>query len=1320
MASVVKQPLEHAADLSLSTAQERLWFLHELEPDNPVFHVYTAFRLVGILRVESLERRFNQIIEQQAPLQTAFKSVDGHPIQQVEPTAALRISVENVSDEILAAKRAAEIICQPFNLEKAPLLRVNLLRISEQLHLLVVVSHQIVIDEDSLAVMMQQLSEGSGAANEPYYEAIQAQAELTSHLDYWKKKLAGAPFVSEMATDMPRPAVQAFKGSTQSFVLSANLTKALQSLSDKEGTTLSTTLLTVFQTLLFRYTGQEDMLVGVQGRSGAALRGVIGPFADMLLLRSEVTEKPSFREFLRRVHRERVEAEKHSAVSFAKLLETLNPERDLSRQPLAQVTFRFDEHPVQAMTLDGVQGEPFAVHSGAGLFDLSLILWPSREGLAGRFEYNPELFHAATIERAVGHLQTLLEGLVKDADQAITHLPLLTAQEREQILGTWNNTQKAHAKDLFVYRLFELQAEQRPDAIAAIDPQEQVTYAELNRRANRLARFLVEQGIGPDMLVALLADRSVDYLTAMLAVHKAGGAFLPMDPRHPAHRLAQVLDQSETTLVLTAESYVDVLSLAQTIMTGKTPKLALIKDVIAEKRDDSNLPERCEMHHLAYVMFTSGSTGTPKGVMVEHVGMVNHNYAKIQDTEMDEHAILAQNGPQSFDIMVWQFVAPLIVGAKVHIFPDEVAYNPIALLDELERAGITVLQIVPALLTALAQEAQARGDQRPKLAKLKWVVPTGEALPTELCRVWLKLYPNIPLLNTYGSTECSDDQCHIAIRDVPPADYPMPIMTIGTPIPNMKLYILDAYLQPVPVGIIGELYVGGIGVGRGYLKDEARTNKAFIADPFTAGMRLYKTADRGRFYPDGSVEFLGRVDHMVKLRGYRIELGEIESVLAQHPAIKKVVVIVREDSPGNKRLVAYLVADNAPSTNDLRDYLRAKLPEYMVPSAFMFLDDIPLTGNQKVDRKALPAPEKTAAEIDENYIAPRNKAEQAVAEIWQEVLGLKRVGVYDNFFELGGHSLIAVRIFAQIEKRFGKKLPLAALFRAPTVEALASLLDVTEKEAVNLFSPVVEIQTKGSKPPFWCVGGGVINLRNLSKYLGDDQPFYALQSESLDGYQAIYANIDEIAAFFIKAIRSKQAKGPYYIAGAYGSGMVALEIGRQLEAAGEHVAFMGLFNTRPSREKVHTIRDRVAARTKGSLSEVIYNLRTIDLTHLKEAGQRVLWKYSVKAFKRIGRPLPRILRSGLYEELLVRRAGQNYKPQNGFKGVTTLIYTHDWYEPYIEMPKWGWDVQFNGELITTEVPGVPCDMFLEPHVSQLAKKFKTSLEEAQAAAKQKA
>jgi thioesterase domain-containing protein/acyl carrier protein len=457
---------------------------------------------------------------------------------------------------------------------------------------------------------------------------------------------------------------------------------------------------------------------------------------------------------------------------------------------------------------------------------------------------------------------------------------------------------------------------------------------------------------------------------------------------------------------------------------------------------------------------------------------------------------------------------------------------------------------------------------------------------------------------------------------------------------------------------------------------------------------------------------LGRVDHMVKLRGYRIELGEIESVLAQHAAVKQVVVIVREDTPGSKRLVAYLVADSKYITDELRAVVRAKLPEYMMPSAFIYLDEVPLTGNGKVDRKILPAPDKSAAELDETYVAPRNKAEQIVADIWQEVLGIKRVGVYDNFFELGGHSLIAVRIFAQIEKRFGKKLPLASLFRAPTVEALATLLDITETQSVMLFSPVVEIQPKGTKPPFFCVGGGVINLRNLAKYLGDDQPFYALQSESLDGYQAIHANIEEIAAFFIKAMRTKQPHGPYYIGGAYGSGMVALEIGRQLEVAGEKVAFMGLFNTRPNREKVHTISERVKARASGN---IVKNIRELDWLHLQEAAQSKLWRESVKILKRLGRPLPRFMRSGIYEELLVRRAGKNYLPKNPFASPMTLIYTHDWYANYMEEPQWGWTKQIAGEFKTLEVPGVPCDMFLEPHVSVLAEKFKEAIDVAQQA-----
>ncbi|NWF67708.1 MAG: amino acid adenylation domain-containing protein [Chloroflexi bacterium] len=1321
-----------AHTLPLSTTQERLWFLHQLEPNNPAQHITAAFRLSGALRPMALEQSLNEVVKSHAPLRALFKAVDGHPQQTLMPLVYLKIPVVPVSDEAEARQLTAEFARQSFDLEQGPLLRAQLLRLQDNDHILLLTAHSIIFDTDSLHFLLLHWTAGYEAAvmgksltpinfATPYQAFVTAQPDSTASFAYWSKYLAGAPFALDLPADRARPAVQAFKSAARPFDLTPELSAALHEYADQHNVALSTLLLAAFFALVYRYTGQEDILIGTYTRA-AQFDTLVGPFADLTVQRADLSAKPAFLALAQRLEAASKETQQNAALSFAKLLEMLKPERDLSRHPLVQVMFRYDEHPINTLDFGALRLEPFAMHNASGFFDLSLTMRQTKTNLAGVFEYNPDLFDSWRIDNAVGHLQTLLQGIVTNGEQPLTHLPLLTDKERQQVIVDWNATDKVYEHNIFVYRLFEMQAEKRPQATAAVDPSTQVTYAELNRRANRLAHYLVEQGIGPDTLVALLADRSVDYLTALLAVHKAGGAFLPMDTRHPAQRLAQVLEQSETPLVLTETAYSEVLQQAQSQMSANPPKLALIKDILAEKRDASNLPDRCQPHHLAYVMFTSGSTGTPKGVMVEHRGMINHNYAKIKDTEMDEHTVLAQNGPQSFDIMVWQFVAPLIVGAQVHIFSDEVAYNPIALLDEIERAGITVLQIVPALLTAMAQEAAQRGAARPALAKLRWVVPTGEALPTELCRTWLKLYPRIPLLNTYGSTECSDDQCHIAIRSVA-ADYPMPIMTIGTPIPNMRLYVLDAYLQPVPVGVIGELYVGGIGVGRGYLKDEARTNKAFIPDPFTPGMRLYKTADRGRFWPDGTIEFLGRVDHMVKLRGFRIELGEIESVLAQHPDIQKVVVIVREDSPGNQRLVAYLVAEKPPHSNDLRAYLRERLPEYMLPAAFIFLADIPLTSNGKVDRKALPAPERSAAELEESYIAPRSPTEKVIAEIWQEVLGLPRVGVYDNFFELGGHSLIAVRVFAQIEKRFDKRLPLASLFRAPTVEALASLVTVAEIEEVTTLSPLVEIQTKGSKPPFFCVGGGVLDLNHLSRQLGDDQPFYALHWQGLSAHQTMSASVDIVAEAFITEMKRIQPQGPYYIGGCFASGLVALEMARRLHLRGEKIALLTAIATVPRfRSTIQRAQGKFKKVLLGGPAKWWDTVSTLVETNLlngefTETAQRWFWKAAVRFSRLTGRPLPFRLRTGIYEEFAVRRATDRFVAPEKYTGQVALFLPPGWYEAFSSRPKWGWGDVLTDAPTVYQIPGDPCTVFIPQNVPVLGQQLKQLLTDAQAAHK---
>lgn len=1334
-----------------SLPQERLWFLDQLEVEKAPFNACGAFRLTGKLNRDALSRSLKKVMERHEVLRTTFARGSGQPEQNILARLDMELPlVINMTDcpRGERTQKALEIAQNeaksPFDLEFGPLFYAKLLVFADDEAVLLLNGHQTVFDAASVTVVMKEvialynaIAKGeTPALAEPsiqYRDYASWQRQLVqdgtfnSQIKFWKDTLSDASSVLELPADHPRPATQTLKGEAVSFNVPEALAKQLYAFSQQNNLNLSTVLLTAFYTLLFRYTGREDILVGcpVANRHIAETQSMVGLFTNLLVARGDLTGAPSFRDLATRVDNALKKALANQELPFEKLLEELKVSRDLSRAPLVQTSFDFEDGSAALPEMVGLQLERLKVENWLAGFDISLNMQLDSTGLQGAILYASDLFKADSINRLVGHYLTLLEGAMADASQPIHKLPLLTSAERQMMLFDWNKTETPFDKVAPVYQLFEDQAVRRPDAIAAIYDDEHITYQELNRRANRLAHFLVEAGVVPDMIVALLAERSIDYLTAILAIHKAGGAFLPMDPRHPAPRLAQILQQSESPLVLISKDYQTVLNEAVAAMSAdKTaPRVAQIKEVLQEQRPEENLPIRCQMNSLAYVMFTSGSTGLPKGVMVEHLGMLNHNWAKISDLHMNENDTLAQIGPQSFDIMVWQFVAPLIIGAKVHIFRDEIAYNPVQLMEHLPKAKISVLQLVPAFLNTMVQEAKATGT-KPDLSALRWVVPTGEALPTELCRQWLELYPAIPLLNTYGSTECSDDQCHYPIHQSPPADYPMPIMTIGTPIRNMGMYILDQWLQPVPIGAIGELYVGGIGVGRGYLKDAERTAKAFISNPYseTLGARLYKTGDQGRYMPDGTIEFLGRVDHMVKVRGFRIELGEIESVLSQHPAIKHVIVIVREDVPNNKYIAAYYVTDpqQVPSVSDLRDYVGSKLPDYMIPTAFVKMDVLPLTANGKIDRKNLPAPdlEKIRAE---SFVAPSTPTEQFLADVWAEMLNLKQVGINDNFFELGGHSLLAIRIFSRIDKKFNKQLPLGTLFRAPTIKQLALVLD-EDDESSELWTPLVAIQPEGEKPPFFVVGGGILHMRNLSYHLGKEQPFYALQTETIEGEQLLQAQLDVIATELLKEVRKQQPHGPYYLGGCYGSAMVALEMANQLTREGEEVATLVAFNTLPKRTK-RSLMHRVVRRLKQTLSlnpmKMVRRVQDawadVDWLHFREALMSIFWKVSYRFFKLIHRPMPRFLRTGIYAEMLLRQASETYVPTTRYSGKVVLILTTEWYNKSEHIPMRGWGKYIGGELEVHVSPGDPCTMFTEPNVYVMSQAVKISLDRAQKA-----
>jgi amino acid adenylation domain-containing protein len=873
-------------------------------------------------------------------------------------------------------------------------------------------------------------------------------------LTFWKQQLSDSPQALDLPVDYPHSPNQIYTWAFHPFKLPAPLSVALNMLGQREDVSLFAILFTAFLTLLYRYTGQEDLLVGTTGLELTQSREIYSrnTFVNPLVLRTRLAGSSTILAALGRVQQVLLEGLAYQDIPFEQVVEFSLPERDLSRTPLYQVLFVMEQASSKTNKDQdqlSIQSMNNATNNSMVPVDLALFVQTSAQEIRGKIEYNSDLFKAETIARMVGHLQKLVEGIVAGTDQLLDALPLLTDAEWQQQIVRWNATQTSYPQHQCFHELFEAVVEQVPDAVAISFELEQLTYGELNRRANQLAHYLRNLGVGPETLVSLLSERGPSIMIALLAVFKAGGAYLPLDPHHPPARLRRVLEHSDSRFILAARDFTPVLSEVLTGMeTEVWPTMIYLEDLqFLNNQDEDNLPINVTPGNLAYVIYTSGSTGMPKGAMIEHMGMLNHIYAKINGLQLTAADHVAQTASQCFDISVWQMLAILLVGGCVHIFPDRVTHNPADLLEQVNRHAISIFETVPSLLRAMLEVYEADTASKPPLKELRWLIPTGEALPADLCRRWLYLYPEIPLLNAYGPTECSDDVTHHPIYS-PPAETES-TMPIGQALMNTQLYVLNPLLVPVPVQVIGELYVGGAGVGRGYLHDEQRTAQSFIPDPFCSkiGAKLYKTGDLARFLPDGTLDFLGRIDHQIKIRGYRIELGEIEMVMKLHPDVRDVVVVAREVVPGDKRLVAYVVLYNErPITvRDLQNHLVKQLPDYMIPSAFVLLETLPLNANGKVDRQALPAPVDVRTEVNENDVVLTLSIHEHLKLIWEELLDARPIGIRDNFFDLGGHSLLAARLVSRIEQDWGKKIPLDILLANATIEQLAEVLSQPEK-----------------------------------------------------------------------------------------------------------------------------------------------------------------------------------------------------------------------------------------------------------------------------------
>jgi amino acid adenylation domain-containing protein len=1032
----------------LSFAQQRLWFLDQLEPDSTFYNATAAVRLAGQLNVPGLESALNQIIQRHDILRTVFTADEGLPVQIVLTAVSPGLPVIDLSElSEQNSEATAQQLClaeaqRSFNLAVGPLVRATLLRLRADEHMLLLTMHHITGDGWSIGICMRELAAlyEACASGRPspftelpiqYADFAQWQhqwlqgEEFHRQLSYWKAQLSGAPPLLHLPTDRPRPALQSFAGASEQFVLSSALSDELRTLSQGEGATLFMTLLAAFQTLLYRYTGQHQILTGspVAGRNWSETEDLIGCFLNLLVLRTELSGDLTFRQLLSQVRETTLGAMAHQDLPFEKLVEELQLERDLSRNPLFQVMFALQNVPRPEPRLADLQMSIERVESGTAKVDLYLSI-EDAEQLKGTLEYNTDLFDAATVRRMVGNFKNLLQDIAADANRRLFELKLLDEAEQNQQVVLWNDTRTDYPREMSLMQLFELQAALTPDRIAVVFEGEQLTYSQLNRRANQLAHYLQRLGVALEQRVGICVQPCIEMLVGLLGVLKAGGAYVPLDPAYPQERLRFMSDDARICVLLTQES------LLGRLPDSEAKVVFLDHDQISAEIEE-NLACATASENVAYVIYTSGSTGRPKGVQIPHGAVVNFLSSMAKEPGLRQDDVLLAVTSISFDIAALEIFLPLVVGARLEIASREVTSDGVQLLELLATSGATVMQATPATWRMMLESGwrSARG--------LK-VLCGGEALPADLARQLIEA--EAVLWNMYGPTETT---IWSAVNKVEKRDGPI---SIGRPIANTFLYLLDEFQQVVPVGVAGELFIGGDGLARGYLGRAALTAENFIPNPFAAGgARMYRTGDQARYLPNGDVECLGRIDQQVKVRGYRIEVGEIEVVLSEHEGVKEAVVTAPESADGEKRLVAYVVAEDEGhagfKTSELQQYLRSRLPSYMVPSVFVMIAAMPLTPNGKVDRRALPQPEQARPSLGGEYVAARTAAEEVLAGIWSVVLRVEQVGARDNFFELGGHSLLATQVMSRVREAFGVEVAVRALFEHPTVEGLARAIE---------------------------------------------------------------------------------------------------------------------------------------------------------------------------------------------------------------------------------------------------------------------------------------
>ncbi|MDZ8137485.1 MAG: amino acid adenylation domain-containing protein [Nostoc sp. DedQUE04] len=1358
---------ERNGNLPLSFGQQRIWFLHQFEPDSSSNNMPVVVRFTGNLNVAVLEESLREVVRRHEVLRTTFPAVNGKPTQVIATDVSLTlpiIDLRQVPDEqreaeahLLATKEAH----QPFDLGNGPILRVLLLRLSDREHLLIWNMHCIVCDGASsdlfyqdLITIYKALSAGQVSPLTPLpvqyadftnwqYQWLQGEV-LESQVNYWKQKLEGNLPIIELPYDRPRPqGVQTYRGDRAALLLSKALNHTLTDLSQKWGVTLFMTLLAAFELLLYRYSGQEDLLINFAsaGRGQVETEGLIGFFSNTLVLRSNFAGNPTFRELLDRVRKDCLEAYTHQDLPFEKLIEELKPEqRSRNSSPLFQVKFSLNPPWSNGRGMASVQLPDLTITSlfgyiyhGKTKYDLTLVLREQDNGLGMVFDYNAEMFDASTIERMLGHFKTLLEGIVANPDRPIAELPLLTAPEQHQLLVEWNSKQADYPQHTCIHKWFETQAKRTPNNIAVSFKNQQLTYQELNQRANQLAYYLQTLGVESGVLIGLYLEPSLEMIVGLLGILKVGGTYVPIAPTSGQDGLTVILEDAQISLVLTQSSLVKKLSEHQAQAICLDSDWEVIAVHVTENPESYGTDRT-----LACVMYVSGCNGKPNGIAITHDNLVTHSLAISETWELTQSDRLLLIPSISYDTFIESLFPSWITGATTILQPQELQNSTTQFFPFIAQQQISVVNLPTAFWYELIKKPSVFPQTLP--ASLRLVMVGGEKVSRHAYLTWVeKVGKQVRWLNAYGALETTLTATVYDPETATEASNTRSEIPIGKAIANTQIYILDRRSQLLPIGVTGEIYISGIGVTQGYFNRPELTSEKFIPNPFSSesGAYLYRTGDLGRYLSNGNIEFLGRLDNQVKIRGFRIELAEIETILDQYPGVQKTVVIAKEDVLGDKILVAYVVPKQGETfgSEQLLSFLQQKLPEHLLPSAFFIVDSLPLNANNQVNRKALSALNLTNSKIEKIFATAEDPLQLQLTKIWENLLGIHPIGIKDNFFDLGGNSLLAVHLFSQIEKTFELNLPLAILLQYSTIEQLTNFIrqqgflpeshNQVESSTSNNseksmpWSSLVPMQPNGSKPPLFCIhaiGLSVLYYRDLSLHLGENQPFYALQARGLNGKEAPFTKLAQMAAHYIKEIQTIQPEGPYFLGGSSFGGLVAWEMAQQLVKQGQKVALLALFDTTgPNYIKQAPLEKRVSQHwdnlTKLGTNYVLEQIRNKS-SWLKYKLQEKFRKFIFKFSLRIWRTVPYNYRKLTIEEAN-KQAAREYVLK-AYPGRVTVFRADERnaLEKREVDPKMGWSEMVLGDLDIQNVPGNHDSIFREPHARTLAEKMRACIDRA--------